>query len=88
MRIGYGLAGIENASKENRVGYYHPSILNILANPLRVSDEINRLYKLRLDEKFAMINSDLISIALEIGYFVFKYSVETPDFVLEKVDFS
>lgn len=87
MRIGMGLALIENQSKEGLQRFYHPSVASILANPFVMKDEILRYAPTEWSAKQSSQINDLTQVAMSVGYFHSKYTTETPESVLSKVVF-
>lgn len=87
MRIGMGLALIENQSKECLQRFYHPSVVSILANPYVIKDEIEKYAPAEWSSKHSSPVNDLTQVAMSIGYFHTKYTNETPEYVLSKVVF-
>jgi hypothetical protein len=87
MRIGMGLALIENQSKEGLKGFYHPLVASILTNPFVMKDEILRYAPTVWSAKQSSQINDLTQVAMSVGYFHSKYTTETPESVLSKVVF-
>lgn len=87
MRIGMGLALIENQSKEGLQRFCHPSVVSILANPFVMKDEISRYAPTEWSVKQSSHINDLTQVAMSVGYFHTKYTTESPESVLSNVDF-
>ena len=87
MRLGMGLALIENQSSKGINGFIHPSIVNILANPIVMKEEINRNSPADWDYKLVKKLEILTQLSMTIGYFHTKYTADSPKEVLSEVKF-
>lgn len=88
MRVGMGLALIENQSREGIEGFYHPSIVSILANPFVLKDEIARFAPADWNGDFVDKINLLTQVSMSVGYFHSKYTAESPDSVLSELKFN
>lgn len=87
MRVGMGLALIENQSNEGKNHFVHPSVVNILANPIVMKEEINRISPSNWDHKLAHKLEAMTQLSMTIGYFHTKYTTHSPEEVLSEVKF-
>jgi hypothetical protein len=85
MRLGMGLALIENQSSQVMNGFIHPSIVNILANPIVMKDEVNRYSPANWDYSLVKKLETLTQLSMTTGYFHTKYSANSPEEVLSEV---
>lgn len=87
FQFGMFLALIENQSGLNVQGLYHPTILNCLASPRQIIQNLNK-HKLEIDLEFAPNNDkqmEIVYLAVNVGYFHSKYTPESPQALMEFV---
>ena len=87
FQFGMFLALIENQSGLNVQGSYHPTILNCLASPRQIIQNLNK-HKLEIDLEFAPNNDkqmEIVYLAVNVGYFHSKYTPESPQSLMEFV---